>query len=376
MAQMHRHEISPTIAHAPRNRTLRLTRHIVWLSLLASALMILTAAAATAQQQMPPAKVVTAPVRSGETAPTAQFVGTIYFNEMAAVATETSGLVTSYTFATGDHVRRGQVLVALDTDILAQELRAQEALLAQARHNLNLAKREDERLAKLFATGAVAEQEFDAKRFERMGLEQRVTSLEATVKQLALRIERARVTAPFDGVVLSRSVNRGEWLNQGQTVAEIGRDDVMDVVVDVPQHVLAHLPNDPSVHVEVAGRMLEPARFRLVPSGNVAMRTFPVRATIKNPGFLAQGMEARVNLPTGPSQKGLIVHRDAVLAVGGSPAVWVARDGVAAMVPVVVLGYSGFDAGIQANGLEEGEMVVVKGNERLRPGQPLVVENP
>lgn len=369
MKRMHTQEIPSS---AP-SRTF--ARPAAWLLLLASACLILAASPAMAQQA-PPAKVVVAPLRSGEIAPTAQFIGTVYFNERADVATETSGLVTSFSFAAGDRVRRGQVLVALDTDILTQDLRAQEALLAQARHNLDLARREDERLARLFATGAVAEQEFDAKRFERMGLEQRVTSLEATVKQLSLRIGRARVTAPFDGVVISRSVNRGEWLNQGQTVAEIGRDDIMDVVVDVPQHVLPFLPGNASVHLEVAGRPLDPANFRLIPSGNVAMRTFPVRATVKNPGFLAQGMEARVNLPTGTAQQGLLVHRDAVTTAGGSPAVWAARDGVATMVPVTVLGYSGFDAGITADGLAEGDLIVVKGNERLRPGQPLEITRP
>jgi multidrug efflux pump subunit AcrA (membrane-fusion protein) len=43
------------------------------------------------------------------------------------------------------------------------------------------------------------------------------------------------------------------------------------------------------------------------------------------------------------------------------------------MIPVTVVGYDGMNAGIQAQGLKEGMKVVVKGNERLREGQPVTI---
>lgn len=339
--------------------------------------LLLTCAAAPASAQppaQPPARVVTAPVRTGSFAPTAQFVGSVYFNELARLASETAGLVESYSFSTGDHVRKGQTMVRLNTEILAQDLRAAQAELAQARTTLEQARKDDERLSRLIATGAISEQEHDKQRFLRLGLEKRVHSLEANVRGIELSISKAVIGAPFDGVVLKRSVNRGEWLERGGLVAEIGRDDVLDVLVDVPQTVTAHLPADRTAEVEVAGRRLTATDLRLVPKGDVATRTFPIKLTLKNPGFLAQGMEARVTLPTGPVEDCLIVPRDAVITVMGQTAVWVARDGQAAMSPVRPIGFKGQDAGLRSEGLAAGDMVVVKGNERLRPGQPLQIE--
>ncbi len=343
--------------------------------LLCLALLFCAAFAAHAQApQTPPARVVAAPVRAGLFAPTALFVGTVYFNELAELASETAGLVESYSFSTGDRVRKGQVLVRLNTDILTQDLRAAQAELAQARTTLEQARKDDERLSKLIASGAISEQEHDNQRFLRLGLEKRVHSLQANVRGIELSIAKAVIAAPFDGVVLKRSVNRGEWLDKGGQVAEIGRDDVLDVLADVPQSVPPHLPADRTAEVEVAGRRLTATDIRLVPRGDVATRTFPLKMTLKNPGFLAQGMEARVTLPTGPAVDCLIVPRDAVLTVMGQTAVWAVRDGQAAMVPVQPVGFKGFEAGVRAQGLADGDLVVTKGNERLRPGQPLQVD--
>jgi len=350
-----------------------LLKKIIALTLLATTLLTTTAALAQAPQT-PPARVVAAPVRQASFAPTAIFVGGVYFNELAELASETAGLVASYDFSTGDHVRKGQVLVRLDTDILSQNLRAAKAELEQAKTNLEQARKDDERLSKLLATGAISEQEHDKQRILRLVLEKRVSSLDASARGIEISIAKAIVKAPFDGVVLKRSVDRGEWLDRGETVAEIGRDDTMDVLVNVPESVIANLPGDKTAEVEVAGRRLTATGLRLVPKGDVATRTFPVKMSLKNPGFLAQGMEARVTLPTGPAEECLILPRDAVISVMGQTAVWVARDGQAAMVPVRPLGYKGSEAGVRAEGLAAGDMVVTKGNERLRPGQPLAIE--
>lgn len=352
-----------------------MAQHISRAIALLSLVLLLTVAAAQAQApQTPPARVAASPVRQASFAPTAVFVGTVYFNELAELASETAGVVDSYDFSTGDQVRRGQVLVRLDTAILNQDLRASQAELEQARTNLEQARKDDERLSKLISSGAISEQEHDKQRFLRLALEKRVVSLEAAVHGIALSIAKAVIKAPFDGVVLKRSVDRGEWLDKGEVIAEIGRDDLMDVLVNVPEAAIAHLPADKTAEVEVAGRRLTGSGLRLVPKGDVATRSFPVKLSLKNSGFLAQGMEARVTLPTGPAEDCLILPRDAVISVMGQTAVWVARDGQAVMVPVRPLGYKGSEAGVRAEGLAAGDLVVTKGNERLRPGQPLQVE--
>ncbi|WP_029898082.1 efflux RND transporter periplasmic adaptor subunit [Desulfohalovibrio reitneri] len=327
---------------------------------------------ASAQDGRPPASVVVDEVRRGDVAPTNRFVGSVYFGESSQVASEVAGRVESYHFDHGGLVGQGDVLARLNTELLRKELEAKRAELEQARVNLRQAELDYRRLKQLFESGSVSQQEYDDKRFARLALQSRVASLEAEVARLDVEISKAVIRAPFDGVVLSRDVARGEWLDVGQAIGEIGRHDVMRVVVEVPQEVLAHLPEDGTVSVTVGGRELSGENLRLAPKGSISTRTFPVHVDVPNPGFLAEGMEAVVSLPSAGMRESLLVPRDAVISVRGTLAVFAVRGGKAVMVPVEVVGYQGMSAGISPKApLEPGESVVVKGNERLRPDQPV-----
>ena len=106
----------------------------------------------------------------------------------------------------------------------------------------------------------------------------------------------------------------------------------------------------------------------------MATRTFPVKIRVANDGTLAEGMEARVHLPQGVGGKTLIVPRDAIISTRGQVVVWAVIDGKAAPMPVYVVGYRGLSAGVKSKVLKEGMDVVVKGNERLRPDQPVAAQ--
>jgi multidrug efflux pump subunit AcrA (membrane-fusion protein) len=105
----------------------------------------------------------------------------------------------------------------------------------------------------------------------------------------------------------------------------------------------------------------------------VATRTFSIKVRLRNPGGLFEGMEARVAVPSRPRLEGLMVPRDAVLKQFGMDVIFVVKEGQAKMVPVSVSGFEGLRAGVSAEGLEEGMKVVIKGNERIRDGQPVML---
>ena len=84
-------------------------------------------------------------------------------------------------------------------------------------------------------------------------------------------------------------------------------------------------------------------------------------------------MEARVRLPVGEKITTLFVPRDAVLTQFGSTVVVAVVDSKAMIIPAKVIGYQGMKAGINSQKISEGMKVVVKGNERLRNGQPVTI---
>jgi RND family efflux transporter MFP subunit len=324
-------------------------------------------------QEMPPAHVVVSEVRSGMIAPQVEFIGTVYYQEMSDVASEVNGAVEEVTFEEGDRVVMGESLVKLNSDLLGKTLQATQASYEQVLAELESATRDLERAEKLHEEELISDKTYDDFMFRKQGVEKKAASLRADVERLNLELRKKEVPAPYDGVVVRKHVNRGEWISPGDPVATVAKDDTVDVIVEIPEEILAYLKVGMSVPVMTGGSKINGRIFAIVPSGEVTTRTFPVKIRTANTRALKQGMEARVSLPSGKRAKTLIVPRDAVLTKSGITFLFAVIDAHARMIPVKIIGYSGLNAGIEADGLIEGMSVVVKGNERLMNGQPVAV---
>jgi multidrug efflux pump subunit AcrA (membrane-fusion protein) len=99
-------------------------------------------------------------------------------------------------------------------------------------------------------------------------------------------------------------------------------------------------------------------------------RTFTVKIAMNNPDMkIKGGMEAHVTFNVMEEQESLVIHKDAVVIAGKERFVFVVRNGLVTPVPIVILGY--FENSVAVEGdLKPGDKVVIRGNERLRPGQP------
>ena len=330
-----------------------------------------------AQGGMPPSKVVLAEAREGEVAPLASHVGTVYFHEVSDVASEVSGLVEAVHFDEGDRVEVGRPLLQLNTDMLRKRLQSSRALYEQVLVDLERAGRDLARVETLQQEDAVAEQVYDGHVFGVKGLEKRAAALQAELERLEIELAKTAVRAPFSGVVVEKHVARGEWLSPGSVVAVLAMDDLLDVVVEVPQESVPFIATGLKVEVTVGARTLEGTVTAVIPRGDIKTRTFPVKIRARNTHGLIEGMEATASLPAGARETVLFVPRDGVITQFGMQVVFTALEsdeGVTVkMVPVSLVGYDGMNAGIRGEGLVAGVKVVVNGNERLRDGQPVIV---
>ncbi len=330
-------------------------------------------------QGPPPARVVAAKAKSGMVRPTQEFVATIHFPEVADVAAEVSGRVDAVNFEAGDQVGRGDALVALDTEITRTELEAAIHEHKQVLSSLESAEKELARMEQLLANHTVPQQDYDTAFFLVAGLRNKATALDAETKKLQITLHKSVIRAPFDGVVLERLTQRGEWLGTGSAVASLARNDVVDVYVHLPQPLLGYIHKGLDLDVRIGAATHTGTVEAVIPKGDVATRTFPVKIRLPNPGDLAQGMEARLRVPAGEMVEAVLVPRDAVLQAQAQTSVWAALGGKAVNIPVRVTAYPGLDAAVQSVSpelqLAPGMDVVIKGNERLRPGQPVVLVN-
>jgi multidrug efflux pump subunit AcrA (membrane-fusion protein) len=140
-------------------------------------------------------------------------------------------------------------------------------------------------------------------------------------------------------------------------------------VADLPEKFIQYVRTAMKVKAIINDNEITGTVIAIVPRGDVATRTFPVKIRTPNTLSLIEGMSAKVILPTGERKKTLVVPRAAVVVVFGQTVVYAVQDSKAKMIPVNVVGYEDLNAGIEAQGLAEGMAVVVEGNERLRDGQ-------
>jgi RND family efflux transporter MFP subunit len=325
-------------------------------------------------QGMPPAIVVISDVRGGMMAPETEFVGTVFYEEVSEVAYEVEGLVQSVRFEEGQRVDKGTVLVSLVSDLLEKSLQAERAHYEQTLTDLEKAKKDLERADSLFQEALISEQSFDDRKFTMSGLKNKAAALEANVERLETELMKKQIRAPFSGIVIKKHVDRGEWLNKGSVIATLGKDDAVDIVVEIPESYIEYIDAGMEVMVMAGEGSITGQIAAVIPRADIATRTIPVKVSAKNSLHLIEGMEAKVSLPIGAERKALIVHRDAVINAYGQNVVYAVRDAKAAMIPVTVLGYRGMNAGIQSDGISAGMQVVVKGNERLRDGQDVMIQ--
>lgn len=303
----------------------------------------------------------------------AEFTGTASFREVSEVACEIGGIVDRVHFEEGGRVKKGEKLVKLNSEILEKNLEALKASHRQIISDLEQAKSDLRRMENLYKEEAIAEQLFEEQIFKVSRFENGAEERSAEVERVKTELKKTIVYAPFEGVIIKRSVDKGEWCDKGDEVAIIAMDDEIDVVLNIPQEIIRNISKGMRIRLHASGRDFSGEVTALIPRGDVSTRTFPVKIRTKNDYQLIEGMEVSADLPIGKKVDVLAVPRDAVIMKFGKSVIFVVKDSKAVMVPVKVLGYEGLTAGIRGEGLSKAMDVVIKGNERIGDGQALEV---
>ena len=307
---------------------------------------------------------------------------------------------------------RSEELAEMENGATREELDQSQARMKAARASMDFSTWTHKRIAALFNKGqAVSENELQeahshAQRDEQL-YEQARAAHQLTVrgprpeqiaqakarvliqKELANvfedRIERHTILSPFDGHVTVEHTEVGQWVREGDPIVEVIQLSQVDVLIHVLAKDVGQLKLGAPVRVEIPAistELLTGTVAVVVPQADQRARTFPVKIRLANRlvdsgPILKAGMLARVALPTGEAVKMNLVPKDAIVLGGVRPLVFVVdlsedkkSSGTARPVPVT-LGISSGDL-IQVDGaLRAGQLVVVRGNERLRAGQSI-----
>lgn len=350
---------------------------------------IFSAAAAVAQ---PAALVSTDAVVTQTFTQTVPIIGQLVAKQSGPATTRIAGIVDAMRVQVGDRVARGQVLATLGPAALelrlalARARHAEEmAKLKTANAELQLARQEVGRLSGLADSAAVSRATIDDARQRRSIAGARaeeaaaaLASAAAEIRLAELDLSYAAIVAPFDGTVVETLTEVGSFLQRGEAVARLVSDRRLELEADIPAERLGGLLAGGGARVAMRldnGTAHRATARAVVPEENPRTRTRRVRFVVdfgRGAGPLAAGQSATVLVPAGARRDIVSVHKDAVVQRGREAIVFVVEDGQAVMRRIRT-GQSSGDRFEVLDGLAPGELVVVRGNERLQPNQKVAV---
>ncbi|KPK56340.1 MAG: hypothetical protein AMS22_01460 [Thiotrichales bacterium SG8_50] len=332
------------------------------------------APAASGSDGPPPARVWLGEVRSGSIEAQWSFLGDVSALRQARLAAGASGEVRRVMVRVGDHVKAGDLLVEVDPSLATARVRAAAASKEASAAQLERARRDAERLSSAgpdIAAAAEIEQATSEKKRAAAERER----LRAAEAEARAQLGRHRVRAPFDGVIAARNVDPGDWVDPGVEVVELVDDRDVEVLASVPPDVARYLSVGDAATLELAGQRTAATIQGIVPALDTESRTMRLRLVPAEPtAWLLPGAAVDVVLTIERSEEGaVVIPRDALVYGIASTQVVKSVDGKAEVVPVEVLAWSRDELLVESEALSAGDAVVTRGNERVFPGQPLIV---
>lgn len=250
------------------------------------------------------------------------------------VTAEVAGKLIAVEVEEGDRVAAGKtVLASIDPTWADLRVAAAEAELAEAQANLDQNENDLAQLERLRAQGTAKQKEVDDARTAVAAEQARLAAAEAALGRARVEQERLTVIAPFDGAVVAKTAEVGQWVEPGDGVVDLVSVGQIDAEVDVPERAVnsvARLATEGIpvvVTLDALGEEIDGTVVAVTPDGSSASRTFPVKVRLDDrQGTLKPGMSVTARFPLGTPQPTLTVPRDAVLFSTLTPQVWVAMD--------------------------------------------------
>jgi len=329
--------------------------------------------AAMAAMQFPPVTVSTTTAAAESWTPTIAAVGSLRASRGVDVTAQVAGLITAIHFASGSRVAAGDLLVQ---QYVADEQARLDGLVADRK----LAEINLTRARELIRDNLISKFDLDVR-------ENDLERARAAEDDLRLKIAQKSIRAPFAGQLGIRQVDVGQYVEPGDPIVRLEASDQMVVDFPVPQQRFGNLrvKQPVSLHVDSwPGLSFRGVISAIEPQVDRDTRNIRLRAVIDNPdGKLLPGMFARIDIELPVKENVVTVPHAAVTNSPYGDAVFVVNEEtddagqklLRVTNTVVVTGATRGDQVAITSGLAAGATIVTAGQQKLRNGSVVVVDN-
>jgi RND family efflux transporter MFP subunit len=363
------------VTHRDRRAARAFGTRLVWLSVAAGALAVLSACGRQAAPADHARPVIALPVEAVDASLAAQFPGEVHSRYEMPLSFRVAGQLVVRSARLGDNVKKGQALAKLDdADALKTQASAQAALDA-AEHRLTFATQQRDRDEAQAAQNLISQLQMDQ---TRDAYASALAGRDQARQQLALARAQLRyhtLAADNDGTITSEAAEVGQVLSAGQAVFGFAWSGERDVDFSVPEGLLAGVAVGQSATVSLLampGKSYAGHVRDISPAADPQARTYRVKLALDGAGQqLPLGMTAQVSLAARTeAARAVRIPATALFHDKEQPAVWVVRpsDSTLELRPVTVQRYGEREVLVSA-GLHAGERVVMQGVHAVAAGE-------
>ena len=293
---------------------------------------------------------------------TVSYVGTAEAAKSAVISAPNSGRLVSLEVRKGDRVSAGQVIGRIESQTVRSTWQMAQATLAQAEDGYD-------RAMQVYDSGSISE-------VQMVEINTKLSQARAAADAAQKALDDCTLKAPFDGYVSDVLASESVQLNMFEPVVRIM--DISEIIISfsVPESEINSLTPGQEVTVDVAATGSGALKGKVLSKGISASplsHSYDCTASLDaGPGRLMPGMVCEVHVLR-DSGHGAVVPASVIQTGTGSRYVWTVDDGIVRKTPVKVGGFSG-DGVIVTEGLEEGDLVIVEGYQKVSSGMKVTAE--
>lgn len=339
--------------------------------LLASLGIVVSGPLVAQESGMPPALVRVAEASLKTLAPVTLVPGTVVSRDDARLASEVDGRLVEVADV-GARVDAGDPVALIEDTRLRLRRDELNAEVERASARVGFLTREEQRFAQLAESNLAAVTQLEQTRSDRDVARGELRVAESRLAQNKDQLDRTVMRAPFPGVIVERLMMPGERASDGDSIVRLVNQDRLEVIARAPLAYYRFVEPGQKLALTALGRGVEGTVRTVVAVGDENTHQFELRLDL-DPGEFPVGQTVRVGVPMDQVREVLAVPRDAlVLRPEGITLFKIDANNVAEQISVT----TGIGAGdqIEVHGpIAAGDTVVIRGNERLRPGQPVTI---
>ena len=347
------------------------TTKIALVTCLLAGLAPVSSSAQDAEQQAPAAPVIVETAQRDTFSATIWVSGTVISQNDARIAAETDGRIT-WVANVGAMIKKGEAIARIDAQDLRLDLVDSRAQLESLKAQLKFRDSSLQRFQKLIASNNAAATQLDEAQSQLDITRQEIKRAEVAIAQIKRRISQTEVLAPFPGVVAERLVQTGEFVSRGAPVARLVDTEHREIRAQAPLSIAGFIREGMQVSVEHNDiESLSPVSY-VIPVGDERSRMFEIRIAAADPAWII-GSPVRIALPNSEPRELVAIPRDGLVLRGSNIFVMrVNSDNTVEKVAVETgIGLGGF---IEVIGnVDQGDLIITRGGERLQPGQVVTI---